>query len=278
MSETKEPPGWSKPFEPGALRELDQIAPLETVTPEWAWGGSEGAGVKVAVLDSGVNAGHPAIGGRVSGYMAIAEEGGKLTYDGSPHEDVFGHGTACAGIILGLAPKCEIYSVRVLDALLTGRGTVFAAGLRWAIENGMNVVNMSLTTPRKEYFAVLHELADRAYFDNIMLVTSANNSPIESFPAMFSSVIAVASHDVDDPYLFYYNPRPPVEFGAHGVDVKVAWKEGWMTTTGNSFATPHIAGITTKILGKHPGLTGFQMKVILRALSANVGGTARNEG
>jgi subtilisin family serine protease len=73
------------------------------------------------------------------------------------------------------------------------------------------------------------------------------------------------------PYLFYYNPEPPVEFGAPGIDVRVAWAEGgWITATGNSFAAPHITGIVAKILGKHPGLTIFQVKTVLRALSANV--------
>ena len=62
-----------------------------------------------------------------------------------------------------------------------------------------------------------------------------------------------------------------MEFGAPGIDVDVAWLEGATTTaTGNSFATPHVAGLVTRILGKHPGLTVFQVKTILRALAANV--------
>ena len=268
----EERPGWSDPFAPAGLTKLSPLDHVEEITPEWAYGGSTGKGVKVAVIDSGVEAGHEAVGD-VQGYVAIEEdrETRELKFRTDPHEDVCGHGTACAGIIRSLAPDCEIYSVRVLDALATGRGKVFVAGLRWAIENGMDVCNLSLTTPKKDLFGILHELVDRAYFRSIMLVTSANNMPVESFPATFSSVISVASHDVDDPYLFYYNPAPPVEFGAHGIDVRVAWVDGrFITSTGNSFATPHIAGIVTKILGKHPGLTAFQTKVILHALAANV--------
>jgi subtilisin family serine protease len=245
--------------------------PLDEITPEWAWGGATGHGVKVAVIDSGIEAAHPAVGGRVMGYMRIEMVEGKLTFDPEPHTDVFGHGTACAGIILGLAPDCEMYSVRVLGPLLTGRGAVFAAGLKWAIDEGMDVCNLSLTTEKKEFFAVLHELSDSAYFQNTMLVTSANNLPVKSFPAMYSSVFSVASHEVADPDLFYYNPDPPVEFGAHGIDVRVAWKDGtWITSTGNSFATPHIAGLIALILSKHPGLTPFQVKSVLYALAANV--------
>lgn len=263
-------PAWSAPFEPDALRTLEPILPVEAITPEWAWGGSTGAGVKVAIVDSGVDASHPDVR-RVEGYVAIDEGPDGLVLDTDPHEDLFGHGTACAGVIRALAPECELYSVRVLGRALLGRGAVFVAGLRWAIENGMQVVNLSLTTSKKEFFGILHELVDSAYFRNIMLVTSANNMPVRSFPAVFASVFSVASHDTNDPYLFYYNPEPPVEFGAHGVDVRVAWTDGgWITSTGNSFATPHISGIAARILGKHPGLTPFQMKAVLRALAANV--------
>jgi subtilisin family serine protease len=88
---------------------------------------------------------------------------------------------------------------------------------------------------------------------------------------VYASVISVAAHDRKDPYLVYYNPEPPVEFGAWGIDVRVAWQNGgWSTLTGNSFAAPHVTGIVTRILGNHPDLTVFQMKAVLRALCANV--------
>jgi subtilisin len=263
-------PAWSSAFAPGTLQTLQRVGPIDNVDREWAWGGSTGKGIKVAVIDSGVDAVHPAVGG-VEGYVAISEGAYGLIYDTQPHEDVFGHGTACAGIIRALAPECEIYSVRVLGPTLSGRGSVFVAGLRWAIENGMQVCNLSLSTSTRDFFGVLHALSDRAYFGNVMLVASANNMPGASYPATYASVFSVASHDVGDPYHFYYNPNPPVEFGAHGIDVRVAWLNGrWQSTTGNSFATPHIAGLVTKILGKHPDLTIFQMKAVLRALAANV--------
>jgi subtilisin family serine protease len=264
-------PAYSDPFDPQMLRTLERIEPVEDITPEWAWGGSTGRGVKVAVLDSGIEADHPAVGGSVQGYMAITQRGEDLVYNDEPHEDVFGHGTACAGIIRSLAPECELYSVRVLGRMLGGRGNVFAAGIRWALDNGMDVCNLSLGTTKGAFYETLHELADLAYFRNTMLVTAANNMPTPSFPSVYASVVAVAAHSIQDPYLLYYNPEPPVEFGAPGINVRVAWREGgYVTTTGNSFAAPHITGIVTKILGKHPNLTVFQMKSILHALAANV--------
>jgi subtilisin len=227
--------------------------------------------VKVAVIDSGIDADHPAVGGRVGGYVAITDGPLGLLLDTESHGDSYGHGTACAGIIRSIASGCELYSVKVLGSRLTGRGTTFAAGLQWAIENGMDVANVSMGTTRKNFFGALHNLADRAYFQNTMLITAANNMPVPSFPSLYASVISVASHEGQDPYTFYYNPEPPVEFGAPGIDVRVAWAEGgWITATGNSFAAPHITGIVARILGNHPNLTLFQMKTILRALSANM--------
>jgi subtilisin len=264
-------PAWSPQFAAETLKTLAPVPPLDDITPEWAWGGSGGEGVKVAVIDSGIDADHPAVGGRLSGYVAVTDGPLGLLHDTEPHGDSYGHGTACAGIIRSIAPECELYSVKVLGSRLTGRGTTFAAGLQWAIENGMHVCNVSMGTTKKNFFGALHNLADRAYFQNTMLITAANNMPVPSFPSLYASVFSVASHEGRDPYTFYYNPSPPVEFGAPGIDVRVAWSEGgWITATGNSFAAPHVTGIVARILGKHPKLTLFQMKTVLRALSANM--------
>jgi len=118
---------------------------------------------------------------------------------------------------------------------------------------------------------MLHELADNANFHHVTLVTAANNFPEPSYPSMYASVVSVACHDAQDPMLFYYNPAPPVHFGATGVDIQLAWQDGeYITATGNSFAAPHITGIVTLILGKHPGLGPYEIKTILRNTARNV--------
>ena len=267
---TDSAPAYSAPFLRGALKLLAAIAPLDVMTAEWAWAGSTGRGVKVAVIDTGIDAHHPAVGD-VAGYVSIKLVDDEIVEDRSLHVDESGHGTACAGIIRSLAPECELYSIKVMGPALIGRGQIFVAGLRWAIEEGMQVCNLSLGSTRREYFGVLHELADLAYFRKVVLVTAANNYPMPSFPSVFSSVISVASHDGTDPHSIYYNPDPPVEFGAPGMDVRVPWLNGgWLTMTGNSFAAPHVAGLIAQILAKHPNLTPFQVKTVLRALSSNV--------
>jgi subtilisin len=264
-------PAWSWQFAGGHLPTISPLPTPAPITADWAWAGSTGKGVRVAVIDSGVDASHPRVRSVAGGVVVEPDSsapGGVRITEG-PHDDLYGHGTACAGIIREAAPECEIYSVRVLGATLRGRGTVFAAGLDWAIRAGMDVINLSLSTGRSDYFGMFHRLADRAYFEGATIVAAINNVPAPSYPAQFSSVVSVAAR-ADDVAGLAYNPQPPVEFGAPGIDVKVAWLGGQtLTASGNSFACPYVAGQIAKLLGKHPGLTPFEIKTVLRALSTN---------
>lgn len=265
------PPAWSWQFSPETLQDLELLLPEEGITPEWAWGDSTGAGVRVAVIDSGIDAGHPAIGKPLAGYLTVREVNGELQLDESPEGDAYGHGTACAGIIRSIAPDCELVSIKVLGPSLGGSGRALLAGLRWAIEQNAQVCNLSLGTTRPEFYAQLHELVDLAYFRRIMLVAAVNNLPVPSFPSTFAPVFSVAATGGIERGSFLYNPHPPAEFGAPGIDIRLAWSNGeWITATGNSFAAPHITGHITRILANHPGLTQFQMKTVLRALADNV--------
>jgi len=266
----EELPAWSLPADASESIRIRAGWP-ERVTREWAWGGSTGAGVKVCVLDSGVELDHPLVGS-VQRSVAVRKQGDDIVIEDDAEGDLCGHGTACAGIIRSLAPDVEIVSVRVLGAGYTGSAPVLLAGLEWAIEQGFAIVNMSLSTTKKQYVDRLHELADVAYFKRVMLVASAHNMPVESFPWRFASVISVGSHEEDDPRVFYANPAPPVEFFARGLDLDVAWLGGdTIRATGNSFATPHIAGFCALILAKHPQLTPFQLKSVLHLTAGNVG-------
>jgi subtilisin family serine protease len=133
----------------------------------------------------------------------------------------------------------------------------------------MHVVNLSLSSSRREHFALFHELADEAYFRGVLLVSAVNNVVSESYPSLFSSVCSVAARPDAGPG-YSYNPSPPVEFGAAGVEVDVPWLDGGsITATGNSFAAPVIAGYAARILDRHPGLTPFQVKTVLQATADN---------
>jgi subtilisin len=243
----------------------------ERVDRDWAWGASTGANVRVCILDSGIEGGHPLVGGLEGAVAVSIGEDGNAIVEEDSEGDLCGHGTACAGIVRALAPDCRLFSARVLGAGYTGSGRVLLAGLRWAVEQGFDVVNMSLSTTKQELAGLLHELADSAYFRRSVLVASAHNMPVDSYPWRFSSVISVGSHEGADPLEFFYNPSPPVEFFARGLDVEIAWLGGaTIRASGNSFATPHMAGICALILGKHPELTPFQLKSVLHLTATNV--------
>src|SRR5262245_13899123 len=131
---TEEPlPAWSLPAAAVERIELGEAWPGE-VTREWAWGGATGAGARVCVLDSGIEAGHPLVG-EVQRSVAISLDGDEVVVEENDIAgDLCGHGTACAGVIRALAPECELISVRVLGAGYTGSGQVLLEGLRWSIE------------------------------------------------------------------------------------------------------------------------------------------------
>ncbi len=244
------------------------------VTRDWAWGASDGTGVRVCVIDSGVDAGHPLVDGIDRAVAPVAGEDGEPVIADDDRGDVSGHGTACAGIVRTLAPGCSITSVRVLGPDLGGSAADLLAGLAWAVEQRFDVVNLSLSTRKRTVIPELRDLADAAYFAGTVLIACAHNLPVESYPWRFASVLSVAGHAGTDPFEVQTNAHPPVEFYARGVDVEVAWTGGGtITATGNSFATPHLAGVCARILGAHPGLTPFQVKHVLYLTATNVEAT-----
>jgi subtilisin len=232
-----------------------------------AFGGADGTGLRVAIVDSGVEASHSAVGGRLVESVRV-ELGARDVVAIVPDsgEDVVGHGTAAAGIIHAIAPGADLLSIRVLGPDNRAKGLAFLAALEWAIDSGASVVNLSLSSRSETLYADFHALADRAYFSNVLLVSAANNVPGPSYPSLFAAVVSVAAHDVRDPDVWFYNPDPPVEFGAYGLDVDVAWRGGGrLRVTGNSFAAPHVAGVATLIRASHPGISPFETKAILAA-------------
>ena len=267
---SNELPAWSLDRELALKTLQDSVWPLGDAR-DWAWGGATGAGVRVCVVDSGIDATHPLVGPVHSAVAVAQDEAGELSVVPDADGDAFGHGTACAAIIRKVAPDCEIHSVRVLGGELTGSGPILLRGLRWAIEQRFEVINLSLSTTKSKFAAELHELADRAYFRGSVLVASAHNMAVESFPWRFSSVLSVGSHAGNDPLEYYINPDPPVEFVAPGVDLELAWLGGTtIRATGNSFATPHIAGIAALVLSKHGPMRPFELKTALQAAGNNV--------
>lgn len=263
-------PAWGAATSSTPLEDFG-ICPLPDITREWAWGGADGGGTRVCVVDTGVDESHPRVGQLDQSATVVADEHDELRVETGVSGDPVGHGTACASIIRSIAPGAALSSVRVLTQGKYGTGAGLLKGLSWAIDNSFDVVNLSLSTKLSTLEPALRELADRAYFRRTLLVVSAHNMPVQSHPWTFSSVLSVASHDEADPMTFYYNAAPPVDFYARGVRVKVAWAGGaeWVNT-GNSFAAPHLTGVCALILSKHHWLAPFQLKSVLFMTASNV--------
>ena len=171
-----------------------------------------GRGVKVAVVDSGIEPNHPKIGAIAGGIGLCA------VADGIQREDDFsdqaGHGTACAGIIRKLAPEAELYGIRIFDESLTTDGQSLVEAIAWAIEEGMDVVNLSLGTIDPAYKRPLAEICRKAVEANLILVGSQHNEGMESYPAELSDVIGVTWGKIYDRYGYYYRaPFGPVRNG-----------------------------------------------------------------
>ncbi|MDX6403813.1 MAG: hypothetical protein QOH70_1268 [Blastocatellia bacterium] len=235
------------------------------IQPDALWAGRTGRGVRVAVVDSGIDTEHPDLKGKVRESVEAVAEDGKIEFRPSTSGDQAGHGTACAGIIASVAPEAELYSVKVLGPKASGSGDMFLVGLDYAIKQKFQIINLSLGTTKRDFFAPLHELLDRAYQSGSIVVSAANNLPYPSYPSIFSSsVVSVVKRPGGDPFNFGYRYGQVIELVAPGVEVTTTWPGGgYRQLTGNSFACPYMVGIIALIKEAHPNLTPFQVKSIL---------------
>lgn len=239
---------------------------LEAVPPELLARAREGRGegVRVAVLDSGIDAAHPDLKARITRSVEVR---GTEVVD-VPPEDRAGHGTACADIIGRLAPACELWSVRVLGASNQGSNRALATALRWAIDQGAEVINLSLGTREPAMAETLRGLVDDAYRKSLLVVAAANNLPgVQSFPAVFTSLVGVDAAYIEDPEDFHYKFGGTTELEAPGVYVQAAWPGGGRRlVTGTSFACPHVSGHIARLLSRNRGMRPFQVKTVLYAI------------
>jgi subtilisin family serine protease len=250
--------------------EVTQSSDLwSAIQPEMLWKGRTGRGVRVAIVDSGIDTEHPDLKGKVKDSVEIISQDGQLSFRQSTSGDQAGHGTACAGIISSVAPDAELYSVKVLGPQGSGSGEMFLVGLDYAIKQKFHIINLSLGTTKREYFGPVHDLLDRAYQAGCVIVAAANNLPYPSFPSIFSSsVISVVKRAGDDPFNFAYRYGQVIEMVAPGVEVKTTWPGGgYRQLTGNSFACPYIVGVIALIKEAYPNLTPFQVKSILYTIA-----------
>ncbi|MCT4356699.1 type VII secretion-associated serine protease mycosin [Streptomyces sp. Je 1-79] len=259
---------------------------LEALHTTEAWRTTQGEGITVAVLDTGVDAEHPDLTGSVRAGKDLvgfgAERGDRAWAR---------HGTAMAGIIaghghgvgrqdgvLGIAPKAEILPVRVIlegtdkarDKARKTRGTALAEGIRWATDNGADVINLSLGDDSKSAHADAGEDAAVQYAlsKGVSVVASAGNGGEKgdhiSYPAAYPGVVAVTAVDRWGTHASFSTSRWYATVSAPGVDVVIAdpdrsYYEGW----GTSAAAAFVSGAVALVRSAHPDLTPAQIKQLL---------------
>ena len=218
----------------------------------------DGSGVRIAVIDSGVDVDHPRLAGlEVIESIAMVEEHGQIRAVDGEGVDIFGHGTAVAGIIHELAPKAQIGSFRVLDARSLSRTEMICRGVALAIEKGYDILNCSFGCKGRARFILPHkEWSDAAYLAGIHVVAACSNAGAEEpdWPSHFNSVIGVTMAN-EAAEGVYYLPRTQVPFAARGENVAVPWMNGQMREqTGSSFAAPQVTALLARLLSVFPGL------------------------
>ena len=255
-----------------------------------------GQGVKIAVIDSGVEVSHPdlqaplkktgkkgaggagsAAGKRRSGRfqlcddLAVVEHEMSLKVVKGGGVDLFGHGTAIASIIQSVAPEARIGSFRVLGDRLQARTAIIREGVRQALDRGYHLVNCSFGCRGEEQFVMKYkDWVDEAYLKGVHVVSACNNCDftVPEWPGFFTSAITVNMAATPEQESFYYRPGSMVEFAAVGVNVNVAWKGGGRRTVcGSSYAAPRVAALLARLLSVYPELPPAQAKALLHQIA-----------
>lgn len=227
--------------------------------------------VRVAVLDTGIDARHEALSGRVVrsvGYRRDNAESIAVTLSRKANNDPSGHGTGAAAIIAALAPNARLIDYRVLDADNSGYGSTVLQGLRDAIGSEAEIINLSVAFTKDRYWDETARLLEEAYRRNKIVVAAKRNIPRPDdlgLPAELSNAISVDMGDYPNPFTLRYLKEAPIEFSAHGASVLTARTGGGYTRmTGTSFATPMVAAFCALLRGLNRNLKLFEIKTLLK--------------
>lgn len=242
-----------------------------------AWDSSRGKGIRVAVLDTGIDSAHPDIAPNYKGGISFVP--GQTTMDGNSH------GTHCAGTIaaaingtgvIGVAPAASLYAVKVLDNSGSGQWSWLIAGINWCIQNKMKVLSMSLGGPGAP--AALGAMCDAAWNNGLLLVAAAGNSGgAIGAPASFPNVIAVSAIDSANVIASFSSRGPKIELCAPGVSVlSTIPGGGYGTKSGTSMACPHVAGTAALAWGGHRWANNVAIRRLLAWTSDNLGVPGRD--
>lgn len=229
-----------------------------------------GKGIRIAIVDSGIETSHPDLAGmKLRDDVHIIEDGISVSAKQGDGSDLCGHGTAIASIIYRTAPEAEIGSFRVLDAANLSKTDIIREGVRQALDRGYHVLNCSFGCGLPDHVLKYKSWVDESYIKGVHIVAACNNEDYTrpEWPGYFPSVVTVNFGQINDESL-YYRAGHLVEFFAPGADVEAAWKGGRRKKLcGSSFAAPHAAALLARILSRYPSLPPLQAKALLHELA-----------
>ena len=230
-----------------------------------------GRGIRIAVLDSGIEVAHPELKGlKLTDDLAVVDDGLQLRSVDGNGVDVFGHGTAIAAILRHLAPEAEIGSFRVLGENLRSRTAIICEGVLQALERGYHILHCSFGCSREDQVLQYKDWIDRAYVKGRHIVAACNNFDYlkREWPGHFPTVITVNFARTNNPEALYYRSGQLVEFAARGDDLDLPWCGGGRKkVTGSSFAVPHVAALLARLLSCCPDLPPLPAKALLHELA-----------
>ena len=208
-----------------------------------------GRGVRVAIVDSGVHAAHPHVGG-VAGGVRIGAEGA----EDSDYVDRLGHGTAVTAAIKEKAPDAELFAVKVFDRDLSTDVQVLVRAIDWAARSGMRLVNLSLGTARREHESALADAVTRAAEANVLVVAAGPSDGIRWLPGSLPGVMSV---QLDwscprDRYRVTTSDRGAVVFCASGYPRDIPGVPPERNLKGISFAVANMTGFAARALEGRP--------------------------
>jgi subtilisin family serine protease len=230
-----------------------------------------GAGVKVAIIDSGVDLSHSDLSGlRLVDDIAVSCDGSNIKIEENTGDDLYGHGTAVTSLLLKEATGVQVGSFRALDSRNHARNFVIAECVNQAIARGYQVINCSFGCRGRARFVMDYkEWIDQAYLKGVQVVAACSNvdSGVREWPAYFPSVFSVKGIDCEEGD-FFSRSGEMVSFMARGERVTVPWLGGGTKVeTGSSYAAPVIAGKIAKLISAFPEIEPGLLKPMLQKLA-----------
>jgi subtilisin family serine protease len=237
-----------------------------------------GAGVRVLVIDSGVEVEHETFAGRAIDTFALQEEQVWGTHrkrvSRTSSGDAFGHGTAVCSIIARHAPGAEIHSLQLLDGRNRTTQERVVSALDWALKQRYDVINCSfgIAEGQVKYKDSFKAIVDRAFCAGAILVAASNNHDFKrlEYPGAFPTVLA-CDFDGFEGLAFRRRVGHLVQFIANGRKLRLAWSNGrWRTDSGSSYAAPHLAALVARIRQLRPRWNAVEVMAGLYSLACEV--------